>query len=314
MWVAMVASDQQTPPPDWNTLKEELRCPLCDYNLRGLTVPRCPECGFKFEWQELLDAQRITHPYLFEYHPKRNIWSFWKTYWSDFLAGSFWKELSPANPVRKMRLLIYWLAANLIFLVPILVPIIQDVAGNISAINQRNFRINHIFTPVAGATYYRAANGIRITAAQYRQPVPSVFSWNYLRAVLPNHPLDPIVDPPVVELLLWPWLTLVSLLVFQISMRRAKIKFAHVLRCAIYGCNFGFLAAGVLGLLWLLGGLNQSAGYILLLIFPIVGTYRLAFAYEQYLRFSHPFLTVAASQFVVLLAMLDVIVNWTNWW
>jgi hypothetical protein len=36
------ASDN-TSPPDWERIDEEIYCPLCNYNLRGLTVARCPE-------------------------------------------------------------------------------------------------------------------------------------------------------------------------------------------------------------------------------------------------------------------------------
>jgi len=31
--------------PDWDALAFELTCPRCDYNLRMLETPRCPECG-----------------------------------------------------------------------------------------------------------------------------------------------------------------------------------------------------------------------------------------------------------------------------
>src|SRR4051812_2658518 len=34
-------------------------CPLCKYNLRGLTVPRCPECG-----REIRLAVGMKEPYL----------------------------------------------------------------------------------------------------------------------------------------------------------------------------------------------------------------------------------------------------------
>ncbi len=34
-------------------LAEDLPCPGCQYNLRGLTVLRCPECGFAFHWSDL---------------------------------------------------------------------------------------------------------------------------------------------------------------------------------------------------------------------------------------------------------------------
>ena len=41
-------------PPDWDSIPDEILCPLCEYNLRGIPEPRCPECGFKFEWDEVL--------------------------------------------------------------------------------------------------------------------------------------------------------------------------------------------------------------------------------------------------------------------
>lgn len=34
-------------------LDEDVTCPKCEYNLRGLTLPRCPECGFTFEWSDV---------------------------------------------------------------------------------------------------------------------------------------------------------------------------------------------------------------------------------------------------------------------
>ena len=30
-----------------------LRCPNCEYNLTGLAEPRCPECGTRFDWDQL---------------------------------------------------------------------------------------------------------------------------------------------------------------------------------------------------------------------------------------------------------------------
>lgn len=31
----------------------DVACPRCGYNLRGLTTPRCPECGFRFDFEQL---------------------------------------------------------------------------------------------------------------------------------------------------------------------------------------------------------------------------------------------------------------------
>ena len=38
---------------DWSTITATVECPLCLYNLRGLTEPGCPECGERFALDEL---------------------------------------------------------------------------------------------------------------------------------------------------------------------------------------------------------------------------------------------------------------------
>ena len=42
-------------PPDWNPPRD-VNCPTCQFNLRMLRTPRCPECGLTFRWQALLDV------------------------------------------------------------------------------------------------------------------------------------------------------------------------------------------------------------------------------------------------------------------
>ena len=84
--------------PDWSAIHEDVLCPLCDYNLRTLVEPRCPECGYTFEWRDLLDPARRVHPYLFEHHPRRNAWSFVRTAVNGLSPLSFWSSLRPASP------------------------------------------------------------------------------------------------------------------------------------------------------------------------------------------------------------------------
>src|SRR4051812_18016461 len=86
----------------------ELRCPLCDYNLRGLTEPRCPECGAKFDWDELRNPARRLHPYLFEHHPEGNVRSLFRTLVGGLRPGRFWKTLLPVQASRPRRLIAYW--------------------------------------------------------------------------------------------------------------------------------------------------------------------------------------------------------------
>lgn len=55
----MTAESTTTPtcpiplPPGPEGLSIDLNCPQCEYNWRGLTVPRCPECGHAFAWRDV---------------------------------------------------------------------------------------------------------------------------------------------------------------------------------------------------------------------------------------------------------------------
>src|SRR5437764_722573 len=100
--------------PDWQTQREEIHCPMCEYLLRGLAEPRCPECGYRFAWKDLLDARLRPHPYLFEHHPESKFKSFWKTAWGGLRPGKFWSTLHAAQPSKPRRLLAYWVMAMLL--------------------------------------------------------------------------------------------------------------------------------------------------------------------------------------------------------
>jgi hypothetical protein len=106
--------------PDWRAVGEDVLCPLCRYNLRGLAEPRCPECGYRFEWDALLDPAKRLHPYLFEHHTERNVRSFFRTMIGGLLPRRFWRSLQPAMPSRLGRLLVYWLLAALLGSVSVL--------------------------------------------------------------------------------------------------------------------------------------------------------------------------------------------------
>src|SRR5437867_12716435 len=95
--------------PDWESLTDPIHCPLCEYNLRGLAEPRCPECGYRFEWAELLDPEHPRHRYIFEHHRRRNLWSFYRTLVGGLRARKFWSNLRPTHVLDARRLVIYWL-------------------------------------------------------------------------------------------------------------------------------------------------------------------------------------------------------------
>ncbi len=81
----------------------------------------------------------------------------------------------------------------------------------------------------------------------------------------------------------WTWLTLAALMIFQSSMRRAKIRNAHLLRCAIYGCDFPFLL-GAIAIIFI-GGISGDSQilYVAIICPRLPALYRLYFAYRLYL-------------------------------
>src|SRR4029077_3438761 len=87
-------------------VEQDLHCPLCDYNLRGLAEPRCPECGHRSTWEELRDRQP-RHPYLFERQRRRRFWTVWMPWWRSLRPRRFWTEPSPTLPVNRWRLSIF---------------------------------------------------------------------------------------------------------------------------------------------------------------------------------------------------------------
>src|SRR3954470_19199054 len=110
-------ADEAFDAPAWDAQREDLSCPLCGYNLRGLREPRCPECGYRFRWADLTDPARRVHPYLFEHHPERNWRSFWQTALGGLRPVRFWTSLVPTQPQRSFRMILYWVLTTLIALV-----------------------------------------------------------------------------------------------------------------------------------------------------------------------------------------------------
>jgi rubredoxin len=289
----------QSPPvasspaaPDWETIMRDVLCPLCGYNLRGLSNPRCPECGYQFEWPSVLDPDKDRHPYLFEHHPERNVRSFLQTLFRSPLSPSnFWHTLDPAQRVRLGRLVLYWLIYAMIALLPTLIAV--------------------------GVIIWRDA--------QYPSAGGSL--WSNLHHGAANVRWNGIVSA-VILLPLFPWLNFLVLIVFQQSMRRSRVRAIHVLRSAIY-CGdlvlwFSVATTAVLLLVYpdqLFARIGNPAMALFLRADPVLillgfallamillNCLRLWVAYRTYLRFPRALSLVVASQVVVLLALLAALV------
>jgi hypothetical protein len=114
-------------------------------------------------------------------------------------------------------------------------------------------------------------------------------------------------------------------------MRKAKVHSLHVVRVLVYSCDFvvwlgiallilivlpcldAIATHGAIGSgLWVnLAAIDwQEDAFVAFLGCIVLFAWRVARGYRHYLRFDHPIETVVASQVIVALAFLVIIVNW----
>lgn len=326
--------------PDWQTRKDQIDCPMCEYNLCGLTEPRCPECGYRFAWKDLLDAKARPHPYLFEHHPEANFKSFWKTAWGGMKPRTFWSELHAGQRSRPWRLLIYWIGVGM----PSLGPLVGSAlcAGYFLAREAGRHRLS--WQVIMKPSVRNSPQVISLLDQLYPLPDRKEF-YLWLWSVRPEFSILAALTAMV---LAWPWVTLGLLMIFRISMRRARVKSIHVIRAVVYCFDASVWSGVLLGIgLPLIMGISGYASVFqwairrsgqvpsfsslrppffsslpdpkfmerahwIVALTVAVGVYRLCVAYRKYLRFDWPIATVLATQVMILLALVIVALNWDS--
>ncbi len=99
--------------PDWSAIDREITCPRCDYDLRTLREPRCPECGLEFEWHDIFDALFTVSPWLFEHQwNRRPVRTFLRTLVATLNPGRFWRKLPLQLRINRFALGLQLLAAG----------------------------------------------------------------------------------------------------------------------------------------------------------------------------------------------------------
>jgi len=310
--------------PNWDQITEDIRCPLCDYNLRGLTEPRCPECGFRFSWPELLDPGLRHHPFLFEHHPKRNLWSFWKTVCGGLRPGRFWKSLHPNQPSRPRRMALYQLFCWSAFLL-VSASLIIDCGVNLNRFlgQNRAMWIGMSKDPKRAEWVSSMANryGSLQQLLDVQCPKPdSLRYYQYLLRQMRHSETAVVAGLFLIAFAFWPLATFATLQIFRWSMRRAKVRTIHVVRCVVYSFD-GVFWCGVAVSLFIvaviltgsrasqaatLGGISF---FLVIIALPFMAR-RLMIAYRDYLRFDRPAATIACTQLIVA---LTTVLLWC-WW
>lgn len=303
-------------------VEQDLHCPLCEYNLRGLTEPRCPECGATFSWDELRDPSRRLHPYLFEHHPERPVTAFWDTLVGSLRPRRFWRMLFPTQPSRPKRLIKYWLICVVLGL---LAPLVQlGVEANWLQVDHQSERTNLArraskgWTPPPGMTLQQVQDFWYPLF-----PSPSFvmeilgFSrragWGY--AAKQTWWIGCYFQ--LMLLVAWPAVAVGVMMLLRATMRRAQVRRVHLARVAIYSGDLA-VWSGLISLpLVILFALTAPTGgpmsdwSMLVLWLPVIAffimTDRLALAIANYLRVRHAFGTALAVQVIFALVAFKVL-------
>ncbi|MEK6675092.1 MAG: hypothetical protein AABZ47_05480 [Planctomycetota bacterium] len=303
-----------------------LPCPLCGYDLRGQSEPRCSECGYRFEWAELLDPRFREHAYLFEYQP-RLIRPFWRTLVGGLRSRKFWSGLHPVQPVNRRRLTIYYLLTI-------------GVIGSVSMVAVARLTIITAYQIVEQRSTFLA----NMAKFQGRSDAPPWYLSGiaqygshtaFANALFPDSTLKSVFQRMggfwksrdwmmILELhvgvAIWPILTMLALQVFRWSMRKARIGGQHILRSTIYSFDavvWVFVPWAIAVAFWpfwiFAGGSVQPVIRWALFIVVIIVLYRLALSYKLYLRFHRPIATVVSSQIIVALLYLTAMQVYGCW-
>jgi hypothetical protein len=283
--------------PDWATIQEDVHCPLCKYNLRGLIEPRCPECGYRFTWPQVLHPHRREHPYLFEHHPERNLWSFIRTVTGGLLPRRFWNELHPAQPSNVFRLAIYFLILVVFAAMPLVVTAMIGVPETGLGI-QIVFRSPWGFVP----------------------PPPTLQIQS-----LANSDWRAYIVGCTVLVMSLPLLSTVFLIIlFEVSMARRSVSPVHVFRCVVYSYDIvvplSLLVTAMIGFNRAFSSTTEHTKDVYLtfgllsVLLWLIFTYRLYIAYRFCLRFQAPLATVLVAQFLSLMTALALVAYLSPIW
>jgi hypothetical protein len=229
----------------------------------------------------------------------------------------FWSSLKPSQPSRPGRLVLYWVLTSLLLPVAyagLFVRKAVSFAPQHEASRAAMLRWAQQFANPQqgwGPNDIVQAGGPQAWVDRQRPPVGTLA---YVRFVFDHYFASDVSNQlRIVTLYLaWPWLTLTALMIFRASMRLAKVRAVHVLRCTLYSCDAApWLALGVAMLVppavvyldW-----GRYIGFedltVVAPLFAAATLWRLSAAYRHYLQFDHPVATAAASQAVVTLVVL----------
>lgn len=271
---------------------EELTCAQCGYHLYGLSETRCPECGTDFEWSEALARYYRTRMPYFEYRLReRPVRSFCGTWRLALQPMRFWHKINIHDPPQPIGLLLM-VSLCVVFFAAF------SVLG--PALVSSCLSVHYwLHGSASGRVLFTTAQLVTFVMQDFVSALRAHATWT-------------------ATLVYGTWLLMsfASLLIFQQSMRRCKVRTAQVVRVWAYAVPMvaplllllGFIEVSIEELIrvgwnpsWInqnhlmMGGLLVLGGHVL---------WSLRCAYGRYLGMPHAWGIAISSQIVAILGMV----------
>lgn len=253
---------------------EELTCAHCGYHLYGLSETRCPECGERFTWAGVLADRRRRRHWLFEYRWRdRPVRSMVTTWLRSLWPRRFWRRIDIHDPPQIGPL---WAVLYAGLILYFLMALLAGVSMELQPTIRRAWK-------TLSALQVARAFGSVINNTSFHQ------TWSLV--------------------VLWMLLSVAALLVFQQSMRRCRVRSAHVLRVWAYTVPTTLPLATLIfiGSVWLDRHFWTFAGLRWVptlvganVLFVVWSTRR---AYRDYLRMKHSWAIALTAQVIAVMGV-----------
>lgn len=273
----VIAIESSSVPAD-----DDLQCPLCDYDLRGLTENRCPECGHAFDPDELrrTRAERQAN-WSFEHASRRRIVrAFVSTSLRSLLPFLFWKRLTAANAIRSRRL-VWWGIAWVVL----------------------TFGAFGVAYALIAVRVHGQALPFTWNAPLVRGPVPRATWQQAIDIALANGRLSELAMSTL-ALIIWVPLTFFGINLFGQTLKAAGVRVGHLWRIVLYVLPSLLLPTMLAALAVPTVGTGPDLPTAIVLTSLALAAFHLALAHTAYLRIRHALGQAILITIVNLLAML----------
>jgi hypothetical protein len=290
-------------------ISSEPFCPRCGYDLSGARAAWkdscplhgiCAECGLDFRWRDVLHPLHTVPSWFFEHAGARRARAFLATLLRSLAPWSLWRQIQLHFGIRTTRLLLVAVAA--LFLSHVVV-------------SASSFQMVHRLTKLSGSTNLYGFAPLLPPGLPDPVYAAAYLAWPY--ATFGNFGGAAAGDSPWIVLAVGCFLmTPAAFLLLPFTLRRCRVRGAHLFRVAAYslaGLPLLVLVAGVLQLFtppwqWVRG---FSADRVVVALFGYFGALPLMslgwlmifwwFAATRYLRIPHAAAVVATMLAVAFL-------------